>query len=66
MLAKHRMQKWLRRAHKYLEIARTEGLPAAEKYAERFRDSSKILDRAIELISNEMAVGRPAKKSLSH
>lgn len=53
MLAKPRIQKWLRRAHKYLELARTKGIPAAEEYGKQFKRD--LLDQAIELISDGKA-----------
>ena len=56
MNAKPRLQKWLRRAHKYLELARTRGIPVAEEYGKQFKRD--LLDQAIELISSGMAKPR--------
>lgn len=57
MLARKAANKWLVRAHHYLELARTKGVAAAERFSKKFRNQAK-LEKAIELISTEKAIPR--------
>ena len=57
MLAPPKLEKWLRRAHAYLETARTRGMHLAEAYRDRFEDKESF-DAALKLIGDGAARAR--------